>query len=71
MSLALNYYAYVVCQMVQFIYADKAYNDYGKTEQYAESSLTVSNRSRIRKKKTKRALSPSVAFVQSYHRKSS
>ena len=63
---ALKYYAYELPDG-SIIYADKAYNDYE-----IEDLLKVVEHIQllpIRKKNSKRALSPSVAFVQSYHRK--
>jgi hypothetical protein len=63
---ALKYYAYELPHGA-IIYADKAYNDYEiedllKAVDYIELLP-------MRKKNSKRALSPSVTFVQSYHRK--
>ena len=63
---ALKYYAYELPDG-SIVYADKAYNDYE-----IEDLLKVVEHIQllpIRKKNSKRALSPSVAFVQSYHRK--
>jgi hypothetical protein len=63
---ALKYYAYELPDG-SIIYADKAYNDYE-----IEDLLKVVEHIQllpIRKKNSKRAFSPSVAFVQSYHRK--
>ena len=63
---ALKYYAYELPDG-SIIYADKAYNDYE-----IEDLLKVVEHIQLlpmRKKNSKRALSPSVAFVQSYHRK--
>ena len=63
---ALKYYAYELPDG-SIIYADKAYNDYE-----IEDLLKAVDHIQllpIRKKNSKRALSPSVSFVQSYHRK--
>lgn len=63
---ALKYYAYALPDG-SIIYADKAYNDYE-----IEDLLQEIDHIRllpIRKKNSKRALSPSISFVQSYHRK--
>ena len=49
------------------IYADRAYNDYEIEDLLKE--VEPIHLLPIRKKNSKRALSPSVAFVQSYHRK--
>jgi hypothetical protein len=49
------------------IYADRAYNDYEIEDLLKE--VEHIHLLPIRKKNSKRALSPSVAFVQSYHRK--
>ena len=49
------------------IYADKAYNDYEIEDLLQEvDHITLMP---MRKKNSKRALSPSVTFVQRYHRK--
>jgi Transposase DDE domain len=63
---ALKYYAYELPNGA-IIYADKAYNDYEiedllKAVDYIELLP-------MRKKNSKRALSPSATFVQTYHRK--
>jgi Transposase DDE domain len=63
---ALKYYAYELPHGA-IIYADKAYNDYeieDLLKEIAHIELLP-----MRKKNSKRALSPSVTFVQSYHRK--
>ena len=63
---ALKYYAYALPNGA-IIYADKAYNDYD-----IEDLLQAVDHIHLipmRKKNSKRALSPSVTFVQSYHRK--
>jgi hypothetical protein len=63
---ALKYYAYELPNGA-IIYADKAYNDYeieDLLKEVAHIELLP-----MRKKNSKRALSPSVTFVQSYHRK--
>jgi len=63
---ALKYYAYELPNGA-IIYADKAYNDYD-----IEDLLQAVDHIHLipmRKKNSKRALSPSVTFVQSYHRK--
>ena len=63
---ALKYYAYELPDG-SIIYADKAYNDYE-----IEDLLKAVDHIHLlpmRKKNSKRALSPSVTFVQSYHRK--
>ena len=63
---ALKYYAYELPDG-SIIYADKAYNDYE-----IEDLLKEVNHIHLlpmRKKNSKRALSPSISFVQSYHRK--
>ena len=62
---ALKYYAYALPDG-SIIYADKAYNDYTiedllKEIEHIELILR-------RKKNSKRALSPSLSFVQNYHR---
>ena len=64
---ALKYYAYDLPNG-SIIYADKAYNDYEIEDvlQEVEHIQLLP----IRKKNSKRALSPSISFVQSYHRKS-
>lgn len=63
---ALKYYAYELPDG-SMIYADKAYNDY----EIEDLLHTVDHIHLLpmRKKNSKRALSPSVAFVQHYHRK--
>ena len=63
---ALKYYAYDLPNG-SIIYADKAYNDYEIEDvlQEVEHIQLLP----IRKKNSKRALSPSISFVQSYHRK--
>jgi hypothetical protein len=63
---ALKYYAYELPDGA-IIYADKAYNDYEIEDLLQE--VDHIQLLPIRKKNSKRALSPSVAFVQSYHRK--
>jgi hypothetical protein len=63
---ALKYYAYELPNGA-IIYADKAYNDYD-----IEDLLQAVDHIHLlpmRKKNSKRALSPSVTFVQSYYRK--
>src|SRR4030095_2390711 len=63
---ALKYYAYELPNGA-IIYADKAYNDYD-----IEDLLQAVDHIHLipmRKKNSKRVLSPSVTFVQSYHRK--
>jgi protein associated with RNAse G/E len=63
---ALKHYAYDLPEDA-VIYADKAYNDYE-----IEDFLKEVNHMHLlpmRKKNSKRALSPSVTFVQHYHRK--
>jgi hypothetical protein len=63
---ALKYYAYEL-PYGTIIYADKAYNDYAIEDLLQEvEHITLIP---IRKKNSHRALSPSVTFVQSYHRK--
>ena len=63
---ALKYYAYEL-PYGTIIYADKAYNDYEIEDLLQEvEHITLIP---IRKKNSHRALSPSVTFVQSYHRK--
>jgi Transposase DDE domain len=63
---ALKYYAYALPDG-SIIYADKAYNDYEIEDllQEVEHIHLIP----MRKKNSKRALSPSSSFVQSYHRK--
>jgi DDE family transposase len=63
---ALKYYAYALPDG-SIIYADKAYNDYEIEDLLQE--LDHIQLLPIRKKNSKRALSPSIAFVQGYHRK--
>jgi hypothetical protein len=63
---ALKYYAYELPNGA-IIYADKAYNDYEIEELLKE--VNHIDLLPMRKKNSKRALSPSVTFVQSYHRK--
>jgi len=63
---ALKYYAYELPDG-SIIYADKAYNDYEIEDLLQE--VDHIQLLPIRKKNSKRALSLSVAFVQSYHRK--
>jgi len=63
---ALKSYAYELPDGA-IIYADKAYNDYDIEDLLNE--VEHIHLLPIRKKNSKRALSPSVAFVQSYHRK--
>jgi Transposase DDE domain len=63
---ALKYYAYELPDGA-IIYADKAYNDYE-----IEDLLKAVDQIQLvpmRKKNSKRALPPSISFVQSYHRK--
>ena len=63
---ALKYYAYELPDGC-IIYADKAYNDYE-----IEDLLKDVDHIQLlpmRKKNSKRALSPSISFVQGYHRK--
>ena len=63
---ALKYYTYELPDGC-IIYADKAYNDYE-----IEDLLKDGDHSQLlpmRKKNSKRALSPSISFVQSYYRK--
>ena len=63
---ALKYYAYELPHGA-IIYADKAYNDYE-----IEDLLKEVNHIQLlpmRKKNSKRALTPSISFVQSYYRK--
>lgn len=63
---ALKYYAYELPDG-SIIYADKAYNDYEIEDllQEVEHIHLIP----MRKKNSKRALPPSISFVQSYHRK--
>jgi hypothetical protein len=63
---ALKYYAYELPEG-SMIYADKAYNDYEIEDLLKE--VEHIHLIPMRKKNSKRALSPSVTFVQSYHRK--
>jgi hypothetical protein len=63
---ALKYYAYELPDG-SMIYADKAYNDYEIEDLLKE--VEHIQLLPIRKKNSKRALSPSLSFVQSYHRK--
>lgn len=63
---ALKYYAYELPEGA-IIYADKAYNDY-EIEDLLQAVEHI-HLLPMRKKNSKRALSPSVTFVQSYHRK--
>ena len=63
---ALKYYAYELPDG-SIIYADKAYNDYEIEDLLKE--VEHIHLIPMRKKNSKRALSPSSAFVQSYHRK--
>jgi hypothetical protein len=63
---ALKYYAYEL-PAGSIIYADKAYNDYAIEDLLKE--VEHIHLIPMRKKNSKRALSPSSAFVQSYHRK--
>ena len=63
---ALKYYAYALPDE-SIIYADKAYNDYEIEDLLHE--IDHIHLLPIRKKNSKRALSPSLSFVQSYHRK--
>lgn len=63
---ALKYYAYELPNGA-IIYADKAYNDYEIEDLLKE--VDYIELLPMRKKNSKRALSPSVTFVQSYHRK--
>src|SRR5438132_10279172 len=63
---ALKYYAYELPDGA-IIYADKAYNDY-ELEDLLKAVEPIHLLPR-RKKNSKRALSPSVTFVQSYYRK--
>jgi hypothetical protein len=63
---ALKYYAYELPNG-SIIYADKAYNDYEIEDLLKE--VDHIHLLPIRKKNSKRALSSSIAFVQSYYRK--
>jgi hypothetical protein len=63
---ALKYYAYELPDG-SIIYADKAYNDYEIEDLLKE--VEHIHLIPIRKKNSKRALSPSISFVQSYYRK--
>jgi hypothetical protein len=63
---ALKYYAYELPDG-SIIYADKAYNDYEIEDLLQE--VDHIQLLPIRKKNSKRALSPSVSFVQGYYRK--
>ena len=63
---ALKYYAYELPNGA-IIYADKAYNDYEIEDLLKE--VNHIDLLPMRKKNSKRALSPPVTFVQSYHRK--
>jgi hypothetical protein len=63
---ALKYYAYELPDG-SIIYADKAYNDYEIEDLLQE--VDHIQLLPMRKKNSKRPLSPSIAFVQSYHRK--
>jgi len=63
---ALKYYAYALPDG-SIIYADKAYND-DEIEDLLQEIEHIQLLP-IRKKNSKRALSPSISFVQSYHRK--
>jgi hypothetical protein len=63
---ALKYYAYELPNGA-IIYADKAYNDYDIEDLLQE--VDHIHLLPMRKKNSKRTLSPSVTFVQSYHRK--
>jgi len=63
---ALQYYAYALPDG-SIMYADKAYNDYESEDLLQE--LEHMHLLPIRKQNSKRALSPSLAFVQGYHRK--
>lgn len=63
---ALKYYAYELPDG-SILYADKAYNDYEIEDLLKE--VEHIHLIPMRKKNSKRALSPSSAFVQSYHRK--
>jgi hypothetical protein len=63
---ALKYYAYELPDG-SIIYADKAYNDYEIEDLLKE--VEHIQLIPMRKKNSKRALPPSISFVQSYHRK--
>ena len=63
---ALKCYAYALPDSA-IIYADKAYNDYEIEDLLKE--VEHIQLLPIRKKNSKRALPPSISFVQSYHRK--
>jgi hypothetical protein len=63
---ALKYYAYALPDG-SIIYADKAYNDY-EIEDLLKDVEHIQLLP-MRKKNSKRALSPSISFVQNYHRK--
>jgi len=63
---ALKYYAYELPDG-SIIYADKAYNDYAIEDLLKE--VDHIQLIPMRKKNSKRALPPSISFVQSYHRK--
>ena len=63
---ALKHYAYAL-PAGAVIYADKAYNDYEIEDLLKE--VDHIQLLPMRKKNSKRALSPSIVFVQSYHRK--
>ena len=63
---ALKYYAYELPDG-SIIYADKAYNDY-EIEDLLKDVDHI-HLLPMRKKNSKRALSPSISFVQSYYRK--
>ena len=63
---ALQYYAYELPDG-SILYADKAYNDYEIEDLLKE--VDHMHLLPMRKKNAKRPLSPSMAFVQSYHRK--
>ena len=63
---ALKYYAYELPDGA-IIYADKAYNDYEIEDLLKE--VDHIQLLPMRKKNSKRAVSPSISFVQSYYRK--
>jgi Transposase DDE domain len=63
---ALKYYAYAL-PAGSIIYADKAYNEYEIEDLLKE--VDHIQLLPMRKKNSKRALSPSISFVQSYYRK--
>ena len=63
---ALKYYAYALPDG-SIIYADKAYNDYAIEDLLKE--VDHIKLLPMRKKNSKRALPPSISFVQHYHRK--